>query len=139
METTGWDTQVVRFRDEFCALRFGNPGPCADRTLFPMVHRKVYEVVGHFSLNAFIDGWMQKLSRGTGIERICPVRIAHKRNIGDATFLEASANTERVITSHWKSMEVKVQLTADLKRIHAYLDCHGVKLARIRRSPISIA
>ena len=138
METGSWDTQVSRFCDEFCALRCSNPGLGVDRTSFPIVHRKVYEIIGHFSLNAMIDGWMQKIARGAGIKKNLPVRISHKDCRG-ATFLEANRSAKTTILPHWKSAEVSNSLAADLQRVRRYLDCYGVKLERITESPLHTA
>jgi len=136
MDTNGWDVTVGCFRDEFCVLRFRNPKPhkYAHLTAFPLIHRKVYEVIGHFSKNAFCDAWMQEISRGAGIECFCSsVSITHKQRCGelaDATALEGLKPMQKAHVQ-FLSEEQKVQRAADLAKVNAYLNCYGVKLKRI--------
>lgn len=134
MDTEGWDTKFARFRDEFCVLRLWSPIPrdCSHLTAFPAVHRKVHKVIGHFSLNGFCDAWIQDISRGAGIERFCGVRVTHrqKHDGADPTANDAMS-VYAFLSNQLNSTEQKDLRRADLAKINAYLDRHGVQLQRI--------
>lgn len=134
MDTNGWDAELDRFRNELCVLRLRSPMPreCAHLTAFPAVHRKLHQIIGHFSLNGFCDAWIQDISRGAGIERRCRVRVTHKQKYDnmDATAREA-VNTFTTLQNQLDSFEQKELRNVDLARVKSYLDRHGVQLQRI--------
>lgn len=45
---------------------------------FPVVHRSVYESLGHISLQAHCDTWLQQVSRSAKIEVDLPLQIKHE-------------------------------------------------------------
>lgn len=134
MDTNGWDTELGRFRNELCVLRLWSPLPrsCSHLTAFPAVHRKLHQIIGHFSLNGFCDAWIQDISRGAGIERRCRVCVTHKQKYDnmDATAKEA-VNTFTALQNQLNSFEQKELRNADLAKVKSYLDRHGVQLQRI--------
>lgn len=134
MDTEGWDTEIARFRDEFCVLIWKVlPNP-AVKNLFPIVHRKVHQVIGHFSKCGICDTWMEDISRRTGIERFCPVRGTHRHaekiENPDATTLDIE-KTHTSLLNRFDSDEMKNLRNADLAKVNAYLDRFGMKIQRI--------
>jgi hypothetical protein len=72
MQTEHWDEYVAQhsrgdFGDPVCVIQIDNSD--AWKYGFPLVHRKVYEILGHFSLNAQNDTWMHTVATHAGIER----------------------------------------------------------------------
>jgi len=134
MDTNGWDTELGRFRNQLCVLRLWSPLPrgCSHLTAFPAVHRKLHQIIGHFSLNGFCDAWIQDISRGAGIERRCRVRVTHKQKYDDmdATAKEV-VTTFITLQNQLDSFEQKELRNADLAKVKSYLDRHGVQLQRI--------
>jgi len=139
MDTNGWDAELGRFRNELCVLRLHCPIPreCSHLTGFPAVHRKVHQIIGHFSLSCWNDAWIQHISRGAGIERRCRVRVTHNQKM-DATLKErdealALQQSHRENSSARRKLrEEKQRLpNADLAKVKSYLDRHGVQLQRI--------
>jgi len=133
MDTGGWDTKIARFRDEFCVLNweiFPNPNPTLN--LFPVVHRKVHRLIGHFSKCGACDTWMQDISQRAGIERFCPIRGTHWREKNlenpDTTYQERAIDS---LGDHFYSKEMANHRNADLAKVKSYLDRHGVQLQRI--------
>lgn len=139
MDTNSWDAELSRFRNELCVLRLHCPIPreCSHLTGFPAVHRKLHQIIGHFSLSCWNDAYIQHISRGAGIERRCRVRVTHKQKM-DTTLKERD---EALALQHGhgpnsserrKLREEKQKLpNADLAKVKSYLDRHGVQLQRI--------
>lgn len=73
METPGWDDKI---RNAGSGLQVLNPS--GEMNVFPITHRSVYELLGHLSLQAHTDTWLQEVSRATQIERYLPLQIAHE-------------------------------------------------------------
>ena len=125
MDTQGWDTEIARFRDEFCVLSWRiSPNPFA-KNLFPVVHRKVHQVIGHFSKCCICDTWMENISRRAGIERFCLVRGTHKQH-----YVKESAQALGTAANRFYSDEMMNLRNADLAKVNAYLDRFGVKIQR---------
>lgn len=139
MDTNGWDTELDGFRNELCVLRLHCPIPreCSHLTGFPAVHRKLHQIIGHFSLSCWNDAYIQHISRGAGIERRCRVRVTHKQKM-DATLKErdealAIQQSHRPNSAGRRKLRDEKQKlpNADLAKVKSYLDRHGVQLQRI--------
>jgi len=134
MDTEGWDTEIARFRDEFCVLSWKiSPNPHA-KNLFPVVHRKVHQVIGHFSKCCICDTWMENISRRAGIERFCHVRGTHKQQYGlenPDTVSKEAMQALGIMINRFYSDELTSLRNADLAKVNAYLDRFGVKIQRI--------
>lgn len=133
MDTEGWDTEIARFRDEFCVLSWKIlPSPWA-KNLFPVVHRKVHQVIGHFSKCGICDTWMENISRRAGIERFCPVCGTHKQQYELENPDTVSREAEQalgILIDRFHSDELTNLRNADLAKVNAYLDRFGVKIQR---------
>jgi len=131
MDTEGWDMKFAHFRNEFCVLRLDTSQNCHDNP-FPAVHRKIHQVIGHFSKHAYCDAWMERISRRARILRSCHVRVTHKQQYEnpDAT-AEGALSEFASLSDQRNSIEYKNLLNADLAKVKSYLDRHGVQLQRI--------
>lgn len=133
MDTQGWDTEIAHFRNEFCVLSWKiSPNPCA-HNLFPAVHRKVHQLIGHFSKCCICDTWMEDISRRAGIERFCPVRGTHRQHRGlenSDTVSKAAVQILNSTVGRFYSDELTNLRHADLAKVNAYLDRFGVKIRR---------
>lgn len=134
MDTQGWDTEIARFRDEFCVLHWQISPNRMGKNLFPVVHRKVHQIIGHFSKCGFCDTWVEDIARRAGIERFCPIRGTHRQR----EILENPDTTCRekmkkfsALERLFHSDELKSLRNADLAKVNAYLDRCGVKIRRI--------
>jgi len=131
MDTERWDIKFSYFRNEFCVLRLDSSQNCYDNP-FPAVHRKVHQVIGHFSKHAYCDAWMERISRKARILRSCHVRVTHKQKYENLDATAKGALSEFTFLSDQRnSTEYKNLLHIDLAKVKGYLDRHGVQLQRI--------
>ena len=72
METDGWDELIHQHGGGLKVLNL-----TGKLNLFPVISGELYETLGHMSLQAHCDSWLQVVGRLTGIEEDCPLQIAH--------------------------------------------------------------
>lgn len=82
MEQKGWDTVIHAIEPGIKVLAMDQ------WALFPVVHRSFYECLGHLSLNAHTDSWLDAVARQAGVMQDVPVKWVHDRT-NDKTQLEA--------------------------------------------------
>jgi hypothetical protein len=90
METQGWDAEIMKYHDKFRLLAFHthNDHPYS---IFPIVPRKWYELLGYISPHPTQDGWLSQQAYMLDIWERIPVWVKHDRydltgNNGDDTF-----------------------------------------------------
>ena len=79
MTTQNWDEHVRKYSGRLCVLwpHSGN----RIHNCFPIVHRKYFEILGHFSLQTHNDTWVEEVSRKADIEIDVPeIFIRHTKN-----------------------------------------------------------
>jgi hypothetical protein len=81
MQTPNW-IDVVRIHDGQLVVL--NPDTNHDNwkidmNVFPLVPRKMVELMGHFSLSLHNDSWVEDVARQAGIMVRVPIRILHDR------------------------------------------------------------
>lgn len=72
MEEPEWDKKI---RNAGSGLQVLNP--TGNLNVFPIIHKSVYELLGHISQQAHTDTWIQEVSRAAQIERYLPLKIKH--------------------------------------------------------------
>lgn len=72
MTEKGWDREIGQQPEEMSVLNISGAF-----NIFPVVHRSLYEVLGHISLQAHSDTWLQSIARETGIEKHVPLEFRH--------------------------------------------------------------
>lgn len=90
METQGWDTEILKYRDDFKLLAFHthNDHPYS---IFPILPRKWFELLGYISPHPTQDGWLSQQAYLLDIWQRIPVHVLHDRhdltgNNNDTTF-----------------------------------------------------
>jgi hypothetical protein len=90
MKTSGWDTEIVNHTGEFCLQAFDthNKHPYS---IFPIVPREWFELIGHLSLHQLNDAWLSQIAWMLDIVKPIPVEVLHDRadltgNNRDATY-----------------------------------------------------
>nr|NDG05839.1 hypothetical protein [Oxalobacteraceae bacterium] len=90
METQDWDKVILGYNSQFKLLAFHthNDHPYS---IFPIVPRKWYELLGYISPHPTQDGWLSQQAYMLDIWQRIPVWVTHDRfdltgNNGDATF-----------------------------------------------------
>lgn len=94
METQNWDTEILRYDNQFklLAVRTHRDHPYS---IFPIVPRKWYDILGYISPHPTQDGWVSQQAYMLDILERIPVHVKHDRfdltgNNQDATFKERS-------------------------------------------------
>lgn len=90
MQTQGWDTEIVKYNDQFRLLAF-HTHKDHPYSIFPIVPRKWYELLGYISPHPTQDGWLSQQAYMLDIWERIPVWVEHDRydltgNNGDETF-----------------------------------------------------
>lgn len=90
MQTQGWDTEIVKYNDKFRLLAF-HTHKDHPYSIFPIVPRKWYELLGYISPHPTQDGWLSQQAYLLDIWERIPVWVEHDRydltgNNGDDTF-----------------------------------------------------
>lgn len=78
METQGWDAEIARYDDKFRLLAFHthNDHPYS---IFPILPRKWYELLGYISPHPTQDGWLSQQAYMLDIWERIPVWVTHDR------------------------------------------------------------
>jgi glycosyltransferase involved in cell wall biosynthesis len=93
MLTHGWDSRTTEAPPGVLWPRH-NGSPYLN--VFPVVHRRVVDLIGHFSLSPHCDSWMQDIARDAHIHHRINVEVLHDRHDltgghDDQTYREAQA------------------------------------------------
>jgi len=95
METQGWDTEIMKREGEFklLAVHTHRDHPYS---IFPILPRKWYELLGYISPHSVQDGWLSQQAYMLDIYERIPVWVLHDRaditgNNNDTTFKERAA------------------------------------------------
>lgn len=90
MKTAGWDAEISKHTGTFCLQAFDthNKHPYS---IFPIVPREWYELIGHLSLHQLNDAWLSQIAWMLDLVEQIPVEVLHDRadltgNNKDATF-----------------------------------------------------
>ena len=90
MKTSGWDTEIISHTGEFCLQAFDthNKHPYS---IFPIVPREWFELIGHLSLHQLNDAWLSQIAWILDIVKPIPVEVLHDRadltgNNDDSTY-----------------------------------------------------
>ena len=95
METQGWDTEIMKRQGEFklLAVHTHRDHPYS---IFPILPRKWYDLLGYISPHSVQDGWLSQQAYMLDIYERIPVWVLHDRaditgNNNDVTFRERAA------------------------------------------------
>ena len=95
METQGWDSEIMKREGEFklLAVHTHRDHPYS---IFPILPRKWYELLGYISPHSVQDGWLSQQAYMLNIFERIPVWVLHDRaditgNNNDVTFRERAA------------------------------------------------
>jgi len=100
METEGWDEILAEYLGQLVVLNpetnhLGHP---RSNCIFPIVPKKMVEILGHFSLSNHNDTYVENIANALGIRRDIPVTINHDRadltgNNNDEVYAEREFTT----------------------------------------------
>ena len=95
MQTPGWDTEIMNHEGEFKLLAF-HTHLDHPYSIFPILPRKWYELLGYISPHSVQDGWLSQQAYMLDIWERIPVWVLHDRaditgNNNDVTFHERAS------------------------------------------------
>ena len=95
METKSWDSEILKYEGQFklLAVHTHKDHPYS---IFPILPRKWYELLGYISPHSVQDGWLSQQAYMLDIMERIPVWVLHDRaditgNNNDATFRERAS------------------------------------------------
>jgi hypothetical protein len=117
IETEGWDEIIEKYIGKIVCF-YPNNKETGGGNIFPIISRKIYEILGHFSLSQQVDSWQAVVGKSAGIEvKIDDVIFIHNRKQDYVS----DENREAVLKQAakvWKNTRsLRVQ---DVKKIKEY-------------------
>ena len=124
METQGWDSVVGEYDGQMVVLNPQSNHSNQERgqCVFPIVPRRMVEILGHFSLSNHNDTYVEHIANRLGIRRDVPIHVLHDRadltgNNDDDVF------RERVFTtSEFFGPEIQRLIVEDCEKLRPHLD-----------------
>lgn len=126
MMTAGWTQIIGRYHGKMVVL---NPNTNHDNwkidmNVFPIVPRRMYELLGHISLSLHNDSWLEFVGRGAGIMVRVPILVHHDRadltgNNDDVVYAAREYERDR-----FHSEEMAAARARDIDVICSYLAEH---------------
>jgi len=113
MKEPGWDEKI---RNAGSGLTIVNM--TGQLNLFPVVHRSIYELLGHISLQTHSDTWLQVVGRECLIEKYVPIAIKHERT-------EIRKEYEKTSPQFFQETNVQLMME-DVKKIMGELEKEAV-------------
>ena len=124
--TNEWPHFFEQWRGQLAVLKFNTPG-FGDMNIFPAAHRKVAEIIGHYSLYPHCDTWIEIISRDVGIHReVSEIEIDHFRDTSEEADDQTRAETSAAYTeTHTAFRHKRGLLNKDIARLSAHILRHG--------------
>lgn len=66
--TVDWDSIVAEYKNKICIIQLFGPQIRSIWPIFPLTHRKIYEITGYLSPTAFNDSYLHDLAALAGVE-----------------------------------------------------------------------
>ncbi len=130
MNTPNWDQIMAGYRNEICSLLVSqnNQGPKAAGYAFPAVHRKIYEIIGHFALYSLVDKYLHRVLEETGLEKPVPIDVIHRDFDRTDDPLDKSIGEEYRRLKRGFNIENSVVQREDIRKIQSYIASEGTSL-----------
>lgn len=135
METQGWDTVIYSHTGEFCLQAFDTHN-LHPYSIFPIVPREWFEVVGHLSRHQLNDAWLSQIAWILDIVKRINVKVNHDRydltgNNNDSTYqqrkiFEGNINDPR----DFNYVDNRIARFKDASIIAEYLRSQGHDMTR---------
>jgi len=90
--------------------------------LFPLISRKFYEIIKHYSLSPHVDSWVQQIAEQTGIQVYLPdIKINHFRDdMSDETY-QNSRKAVQITAPEYNAESMVALRQIDINRIKEWL------------------
>ena len=133
METQGWDTEIMKYQDQFklLAVHTHRDHPYS---IFPILPRKWYDLLGYISPHSVQDGWLSQQAYMLDIWERIPVWVLHDRaditgNNNDATFRERASLEGRPFDEADFHSRTQIDLRhKDCEKLAVYMQSRGISV-----------
>jgi hypothetical protein len=133
METQGWDTEIMKYQDQFklLAVHTHRDHPYS---IFPILPRKWYDLLGYISPHSVQDGWLSQQAYMLDIWERIPVWVLHDRaditgNNNDATFRERASLEGRPFDEADFHSRTQIDLRhRDCEKLAVYMQSQGISV-----------
>lgn len=124
MQTRNWIDVVREFDGKMAVLnpRTNHDNWAIDMNVFPILPRKMVEVMGHFSLSRHNDSWIEFVARDAGIMFRVPISILHDRADLTGKNDDGVFARRQLAQAHFHSAEMVTARARDVAAVRAYLD-----------------
>lgn len=132
MKTPDW-IEIVRSFDQRMVVLNPNTNHDnweIDMNVFPILPRKIFELLGHFSLNAHNDSWIEYVARDAGIMVRVPIMIFHDRADLTGNNDDDVYNSRVMQKEHFRSEEMVQARARDVQVIRDHLERFGGRIER---------
>jgi hypothetical protein len=102
-------------QDKLFVYQFQNNHYC---DIFPVVPREWIDLLGHFSLNAHNDSWIQQLAMAIGVNKQCEIQVWHLRGDDAQNAIYRVVDSDCKISSpEFESNENKERRATDIEAL----------------------
>lgn len=122
METHGWDAHLMTIDDQKILLV--NPADTAGRptTIHPFIRRDSVNALGHVSLNAYSDAWLQQVYAEAGASAdFATIKVRHIRDEMHDEVVESQRQGGTAAWEEFQSEEMKTLRARDVEVLRAFL------------------
>ena len=126
MQTRGWTRVVRRFEGKMAVL---NPDTNHDNweidmNVFPIFPRRMVELMGHVSLSAHNDSWIEFVGRDAGIMVRVPIVVLHDRADLTGANHDETYEGRQIRHDEFHSPEMEELRARDIRAVLDYLERH---------------
>ena len=93
--------------------------------IFPIIPKEWFEIMGHFSLNAHNDSWIEEIALALGVNKQCGICAWHLRGVDSGNSIYSEVDSDCKVSSPDFSSEVNKRLRAeDIEKLRIALYKH---------------
>jgi hypothetical protein len=118
IETEGWDEIIEKYTGKIVCF-YPNNKETGGGNIFPIISRKIYEILGHFSLSQQVDSWQSDVGSRADIEvRMNNLVFIHNRKQDYVSDENREAVLKQTAKMWIKTDQLRVQ---DAQKITEYI------------------
>lgn len=132
-----WPMFIEKWRSRLVVLKF-NTVPDMTLNIFPAMHRKIFEILGHYSLDTHCDSWISEVAQRLFIEKVdLDVKVGHLRDteddVHDSTFQETSSAYAVTAKRFWTKLNL-IDKDSIILAKHILRHGHSLKITQEQKT-----
>lgn len=121
IRTRGWDDVIRQYSGQVVVLRSNVQGAsCAGINACPIVSKKIIDILGHFSLSAHSDNYIQAYSSAVGIVRNVDILIERDISMDDEVQRDRDEDA-KISSPKYNSPEIQRYVKQDIEKLREAL------------------